>query len=253
MNRKRTQSFRISPAMMPSDDEISTGSRPKSSRSSLSSTDVVDFSGGRRISELKIKLGMEVSEIDVSFSDDAGAEPPVDHFVEIVVATRENTKNVGWFITDGEDAIEDKVEIPFYSNVTEGGNFDDADWKDQAVVRSAKISWRDDSEIAWMERHLEMTQGFILIGKNPGLMILGEPTHDREDLSENERHFPDISRMKGYLVPAGCGIIIKKGTWHDFPVSVGPDITVFIINTAEVVEALMSMKEPAPSKFIAFY
>ena len=96
---------------------------------------------------------------------------------------------------------------------------------------------------------MEMTQGFILIGKSPGLMILGEPTHEREDLSENERKFPDVSRLRGYLIPAGCGIIIKKGTWHDFPVSIGPNVNVFVLNTAEVVEALMKMKEPMPMDF----
>ena len=31
-----------------------------------------------------------------------------------------------------------------------------------------------------LERHMEMTQGFIVLGKNPGLFVLGEPTHDRE-------------------------------------------------------------------------
>lgn len=67
--------------------------------------------------------------------------------------------------------------------------------KDQPCLRQAKIRWKNDSEIVWMERHMEMTQGFVLIGKSPGLFVLGEPTHDRADLSENERCCPDFSRM----------------------------------------------------------
>lgn len=172
-----------------------------------------------------------------------------DDYVEIVVATEENTKHLGWLITDSEGSIEKECGIPFYASVKEGSNFEGADWKDQPVVRQAKISWRDDSSIAWMERHMEMTQGFTLVGTAPALFILGEPTHDRDDLTEEERRLPDLNRMKGYIIPPGCGIIIKKGTWHDFPVSVGPEVTVFIINTKEVVDALTSMKEPGPMDF----
>jgi hypothetical protein len=80
-------------------------------------------------------------------------------------------------------------------------------------------------------------------------MILGEPTHDREDLTDYERRYPDNQRLKGYIVPPGCGIIIKKGVWHDFPIIVGPDVTVLTVNAREVVEALMSMKKPDRMNF----
>ena len=196
-----------------------------------------------------MKLMMNrMSSMD-SYDNNVGNVPsPLDH-VEIVLATKDNTKGVGWMITDGDDAIDKGCNIPFYKTVKEGDNYDHADWKDQAVVRQAKISWRDDFSITWMERHMEMTQGFLLVGNAPALLILGEPTHGREDLTEEEKCLPDFSRTKGYIVPPGCGIIIKKGTWHDFPVSVGPEVTVFVINTKEVVDSLKSMKEPAPMDF----
>ena len=38
----------------------------------------------------------------------------------------------------------------------------------EACVRTSQIHWRDDHSVSWLERHLEMTQGFIVIGKNPG-------------------------------------------------------------------------------------
>jgi nicotinamidase-related amidase/ureidoglycolate hydrolase len=174
----------------------------------------------------------------------------IDHYIELVLATKENTKNIGWLITDEPNCTEEnEIHIPFYDSVTEGGNLDFCDWKDQPCVRISKIRWRNDTKITWMERHMEMTQGFFLIGKTPGLLVLGEPTHNRQDLTEVERRSPDLSRMKGYIIPGGCGIVIKKGTWHDFPVSVGPDLSVFILNTREVVDALMSMTEPAPMDF----
>jgi len=93
---------------------------------------------------------------------------------------------------------------------------------------------------------MEMTQGFLVIGRNPGLFVLGEPTHDRDDLDEEGRNKPDPDRIEVLIIPPGMGLILKKGTWHDFPVSCGPPVSAFIINSEEVVEALASMKEPAP-------
>lgn len=168
--------------------------------------------------------------------------------LELVVATPFNTKHLGWMISDDVSAFDEseKIDIPFYKTVREGANFAMADWKDQACVRQAIIDWRDDHNVNWLERHMEMTQGFIVLGKNPGLFVFGEPTHDRDDLSPEARNIPDITRTKAYIVPGGAGIIIKKGTWHDFPVSCGPSVHAFVINTKEVVAALASMKSPAP-------
>lgn len=175
--------------------------------------------------------------------------PKQNHCLELVLATPENTKEVGWFVNDYEDIPESaRIKIPFYSHVIEGAVIEKAEW-DDPVVRLAKIRWSDDHEIKWLERHMKTTQCFLLVGQNPGLLVLGEATHDRQDLTAEERMRPDINRIKGYIIPPGCGIIIKKGVWHDFPISCGPDLTIFTINTREVVEALMSMKEPAPMDF----
>mmetsp|Transcript_110228 Transcript_110228/g.235380 ORF Transcript_110228/g.235380 Transcript_110228/m.235380 type:complete len:513 (-) Transcript_110228:145-1683(-) len=165
-------------------------------------------------------------------------------WLDLVVATRENTAKVGYFVDD--QVANPGLGIPFYKTVIEGANYKEATWKDQACVRTSQIHWREDHTVTWSERHMEMTQGFIVLGKNPGLFVLGEPTHDREDLDEKHRGLPDPATMKAYIIPPGMGIIIKKGTWHDFPVSCGPPVSTFILNTEEVVEALASMKVPAP-------
>jgi len=251
---------------------MATSERRPSNRISFSretGTDVVDLrsNGQRRSSASQVitqcRLGgmdfdyralaeeLEAAYDDTSSEDSEDAEEPPDHFLELVVATKENTKNVGWMITDDDDVIkqEDEISIPFYDTVAEGANFEHADWKDQPCVRQARIKWRDDNRVSWLERHMEMTQGFMCVGSTPGLFVLGEPTHDRDDLTEGQRLFPDFNRIKAYIIPGGCGIIIKKGTWHDFPVSVGPPLTTFIINTTEVVEALASMEEAGPMDF----
>ena len=164
--------------------------------------------------------------------------------LDLVIATRENTQKLGYFVDD--TVVNPGLGIPFYKTVLEGANYEHATWKDQACVRTSQIHWREDHSVSWLERHMEMTQGFILLGKNPGLFVLGEPTHDREDLDEKGRSKPDPDRTKAYIIPAGMGLILKKGTWHDFPVSCGPPVSAFILNTEEVVAALASMPKPAP-------
>mmetsp|Transcript_47353 Transcript_47353/g.124977 ORF Transcript_47353/g.124977 Transcript_47353/m.124977 type:complete len:505 (+) Transcript_47353:85-1599(+) len=165
-------------------------------------------------------------------------------WLDLTIGTRENLAPYGWVVDD--QVANPGLAIPFYKTVVEGANYEHADWKDQACVRTAQIHWREDHTVTWLERHMEMTQGFILVGTAPGLFVFGEPTHDREDLDEKHRALPDPSRLKAFIIPSGMGIIIKKGTWHDFPVSCGPPVSAFVLNTEEVVAALASMKEPNP-------
>jgi hypothetical protein len=46
-------------------------------------------------------------------------------------------------------------------------------------------------------------------------------------------------------LPPGHGIMIHKGTWHDFPLAIGRPVTCLTANSEKVVKALASMKEPA--------
>ena len=38
--------------------------------------------------------------------------------------------------------------------------------------------------------------------------------------------------------------MLNRGTWHDFPISLGKPITILTFNSSEVVEALKAMKTP---------
>jgi hypothetical protein len=100
---------------------------------------------------------------------------PVGHCIELVLATAENTVGVGCFIDDDSDiSVAKRIPIPFYARVTEGGIFNEAEWHDP-VVRIAKIKYNDNHQILWLECHMKTR----LVGQNPGLLVLGEPTHDR--------------------------------------------------------------------------
>ena len=84
--------------------------------------------------------------------------------IELVHATHENMKPYGYFIDNKVRDDESGLEIPFYDGVVEGRNIEMATWKDQACVRMAQVNWKDDFDIVWMERHMDMTQTYFITG-----------------------------------------------------------------------------------------
>lgn len=152
-----------------------------------------------------------------------------------VEATRENTAEYGLFIS--EEVPNAGLTIPFYKGSVEEGMNLPFECTGSAVIRTARISKRA-PEITWLERHMNMTQLFVGLGSEPFAMILCKPNHDQD------KKLPDLDTARCFVFPAGHGIMIHKGTWHDFPLSVGNPVTVLTANSPEVVEALASMGEP---------
>ena len=66
-------------------------------------------------------------------------------------------------------------------------------------------------------------------------MVLGKPNH------KEGKEVPDLDQVKCFILPPGHGIMIHRGTWHDFPLCVKEPVTVLTANSPEVVEALASM------------
>jgi ureidoglycolate lyase len=85
---------------------------------------------------------------------------------------------------------------------------------------------------------MNMTQLFVGLGDQPFAMVLGKPTHG------SGSRLPDLGNVKCFVFPPGHGIMIHKGTWHDFPLCVKDPVTVLTANSPEVVEALASMGSP---------
>jgi len=153
--------------------------------------------------------------------------------VPVVDATAENLREYGVFI--GTDVPAPGLAIPFYKgSVTEGHNLDFA-YTGRAVIRTARIRKRS-NEITWLERHMNMTQLFVGLGEAPFVMVLGKPTHERG------MPVPDLDDVIGFRFPPAHGIMIHKGTWHDFPMACSAPVTVLTVNSDEVVEALSSAK-----------
>lgn len=152
----------------------------------------------------------------------------------VVQATRENVQDYGLFI--GTDVPDAGLKIPFYQGSVEEGHNIPFECRGNAVVRSARISRRS-GDVVWLERHLHMTQLFIGLGDQPFAMVLGKPTHETTGES-----IPNTADVKTFVFPPGHGIMLKKGTWHDFPMCVNEPVTCLTMNSPEVVEALSNAK-----------
>lgn len=153
--------------------------------------------------------------------------------VPLVHATRENIADYGVFI--GTEVPNAGLPIPFYAGAVEEGQNLDFQYHGQAVARTARIHPRP-GEITWLERHLRMSQVFIGLGDAPMALVLGKPNHARG------REMPDLEDVRAFILPPGHGVMIHPGTWHDFPMALQRPVTIFTLNSAEVVEALASQK-----------
>ena len=149
--------------------------------------------------------------------------------VPLLDATPENLAEYGVMI--GEAVHRPGLSIPFYKGSVEEGQNLDFEYTGRAVVRTARISHRN-PEITWLERHLNMTQIFVGLGSIPFAMVLGKPN---QGSGEN---VPRLEDVRAFRIPAGQGVMIHVGTWHDFPMSIGDPVTVMTMNSDEVVTAL---------------
>ena len=149
--------------------------------------------------------------------------------VPLLDATPENLAEYGVMI--GEAVHRPGLSIPFYKGSVEEGQNLDFEYTGRAVVRTARISHRS-PEITWLERHLNMTQIFVGVGSTPFAMVLGKPN---QGSGEN---IPRLEDVRAFRIPAGQGVMIYLGTWHDFPMSIGDPVTVMTMNSDEVVTAL---------------
>jgi len=154
--------------------------------------------------------------------------------VPILDASRENVADYGLFV--GTEVPNSGLTIPFYRGAVEEGHNLPFECTGNTVIRTARISRRN-PEVLWLERHMNMTQLFIGLGDQPFAMVLGKPNHERG------KKAPDLSDVKCFILPPGHGIMLHKGTWHDFPLCVKDPVTVLTANSPEVVEALSSMAD----------
>jgi ureidoglycolate lyase len=156
--------------------------------------------------------------------------------VPLVEASPDALADYGVMI--GAEVNQPGLTIPFYAGAVEEGQNLDFHYRGQAVVRTARIHHRD-PDITWLERHLHMSQIFVGLGSAPFAMVLGKPNH------AHGARVPDLDTVAAFRIPPGHGVMIHRGTWHDFPMAFDEPVVVLTMNSAEVVEALASQREPA--------
>lgn len=155
--------------------------------------------------------------------------------VPLTPATPENIADYGLYL--GPEVPNTGLTIPFYKGeVLEGHNFN-FEYTGRAVIRSAKILQRN-PQMKWLERHMNMSQLFVPLGTKGYIMVLAPPNH------AEGKNVPDLDKVKAFVFPAGVGLMIHKGTWHDFPFPVEDEVTVLTANSDEVVTALANCPTP---------
>lgn len=149
--------------------------------------------------------------------------------VPVVEATAERLEPYGVML--GNHVYRPGLTIPFYQGSVEEGENLDFVCHGRPVIRTARISQRS-PEVDWLEYHSILTQVFIGMGDQPFVMVLGKP--------EPNATVPDLTQVEAFRFEPGHGVMLFQRVWHDFPMAVTNPVTIFTMNSEEVVTALAS-------------
>lgn len=75
-------------------------------------------------------------------------------------------------------------------------------------------------EVVWMERHFKHTQAFVPLDGQPFVIVMAPP---------NDAPAPDPASVRAIEVPAGFGLQLHLGTWHEFPFALGGSLDLLVI------------------------
>jgi ureidoglycolate lyase len=87
-----------------------------------------------------------------------------------------------------------------------------------------------------LERHLNVTQGFVPLGGTPCVMVVAPPT-DNDD----PRAYPEPQSVRAFAMDGTAGLLMHKGTWHTldrFPLR-PPHIDVLFLTAASTQAELI--------------
>jgi ureidoglycolate lyase len=65
--------------------------------------------------------------------------------------------------------------------------------------------------VVWLERHLQITQTFIVLGGQPVVMAVAAPD------ARFEQGVPAVDDIHAFLVPGDIALNLHRGTWHEPP------------------------------------
>jgi ureidoglycolate lyase len=91
--------------------------------------------------------------------------------------------------------------------------------------------------VLFLERHMQLTQTFIPMGK-PVLTVVARPD------AKEENGFPVLSELKAFLVPGDTPFQVKRGTWHENPMPLGPDTRLLVTSHANLTLGHQQSPDP---------
>lgn len=75
----------------------------------------------------------------------------------------------------------------------------------------------------WAERHMRTVEG-VFATKEDVLVYVG-PGDDLEDPSR----LPPLEDFRAFRVPAGAGVVLKRGVWHGAPLCAGAQTSALVL------------------------
>jgi ureidoglycolate lyase len=110
-----------------------------------------------------------------------------------------------------------------WDGVTAMGPIPIAIGADSELLHVQMSASRFPARIALLERHSHHTQTYLSANGRPFVMVLG---------TETQAGLPDIARLRAFLFKGGDGIVMRAGTWHEFPLALEDDTRFTVILSA---------------------
>ena len=110
-------------------------------------------------------------------------------------------------------------------------------YRPASIEADVPIEWllcqagKRDFRAVWMERHLKIEQAFIPLDQ-PIISIVARPD------AELINGVPAPHEMRAFIVPAGSGAQIYRGTWHEPPLPLVNDSWVFVTSHQQLTQGL---------------
>ena len=110
-------------------------------------------------------------------------------------------------------------------------------YRPAAIEADVPIEWllcqagKRDFRAVWMERHMQIEQAFIPLDQ-PIISIVARPD------AELVNGVPAPHEMAAFIVPAGSGAQIYRGTWHEPPMPLVDQSWVFVTSHKQLTQGL---------------
>lgn len=101
------------------------------------------------------------------------------------------------------------------------------------ILRSVLREFR----VRYLERHVEIEQAFLPLSGQPFVSAVAAPD------APLENGLPALDSVRAFFVPAGTGLVIHRGTWHEPPFPLSHGQVTLVTSHRALTEALGSERD----------